>query len=56
MKQGNANMSFEESKRSAYRSRRSPQPAPRFPQAAFIEGRDEDLHCIDPVHFSTRQI
>src|SRR5258708_8226728 len=53
MKEGNANLSFKKSKRSAYRSRRSPQLTPRFPQAALVEGRDEDLHSVDSVHFPT---
>src|SRR5258706_5643118 len=53
MKERNANMSFKKSKRSAYRSRRSPQLTPRFSQATLVEGRDEDLHSVDSVHFPT---
>jgi hypothetical protein len=53
MKEANANVSFKKSKRSAYRSRRSPQPAPRFPQATFVDGGDEDLHGVNSVHFPT---
>ncbi len=53
MKEGNANMSFKKSERSAYRSRRSPQLTPRFPQATLVEGRDEDFHSVDSVHFPT---
>jgi hypothetical protein len=53
MKEGNADMSFKKRKRSAYRSRRSPQLTPRFPQATLVEGGDEDLHGVDSVHFST---
>jgi hypothetical protein len=53
MKQRNANMSFKKGKRSAYRSRRSPQLTPRFPQATLVEGCDEDLHSVDSVHFPT---
>jgi hypothetical protein len=53
MKEADANMSFKKGKRSAYRSRRSPQLAPRFPQAPLVEGRDEDLHGVDSVHFPT---
>src|ERR1700730_18447685 len=50
MKEGNADMSFKKSERPAYRSRRSPQLTPRFPQAALVEGCDEDLHGVDSVH------
>src|ERR1700756_226965 len=53
MKEGNANMTFKKGKRSAYRSRRSPQLTPCLPQATLVEGRDEDLHCVDSVHFPT---
>jgi hypothetical protein len=53
MKQGNANMSFKKGERAAYRSRRSPQLTPRFPQAALVKGRDENLHSVDSVHFPT---
>ena len=53
MKEANANMGFKKSKRSAYRSRRSPQLTPRFPQATLVKGRDEDLHGVDSVHLPT---
>src|ERR1700746_2207600 len=53
MKEGNANMTFKKGKRSAYRSRRSPQLAPGLPQATLVEGRDEDLHGVYSVHFPT---
>src|ERR1700739_4865824 len=53
MKEGGANMRFKESKRSAYRSRRSPPLAPGLPQATLVEGRDEDFHGVDSVHFPT---
>jgi hypothetical protein len=53
MKEGNANMRFKKRKRSAYRSGRSPQLTPSFPQATLVKGRDEDLHSVDSVHFPT---
>src|SRR6478672_2434814 len=53
MKKGNANMTFEKRQRPAYRSRRSPQLTPRFPQAPLLEGGDEDLHGLNSVHFPT---
>ena len=46
-------MSFKKRKRPAYRSRRSPQLSPGFPQATLVEGRDENLHSVNSVHFST---
>ena len=46
-------MSLKKGKRSAYRSRRSPQLTPGLPQATLVEGRDEDLHGVDSVHFPT---
>src|ERR1700730_3202214 len=53
MKESKDNMRFKKSKRSAYRSRRSPQLAPGLPQAPLVEGRDEDFHGVDSVHFPT---
>ena len=53
MKERNTDMSFKKSKRSAYRSGRPSQLAPRFPQAALVDGRDEDLDGVDSVHFRT---
>jgi hypothetical protein len=53
MKESNANMTFKKRQRAAYRSRRSPQLASRFPQATFVEGGDKDLHGVDSVHFPT---
>src|ERR1700719_2105757 len=53
MKESNANMRFKKSKRSAYRSRRSPQLTPGLSQATLVEGRDEDFHSVDSVHFPT---
>jgi len=53
MKEGNTNMSFKKSKRSAYRRGRSPQLAPSLSQATLVESGDEDLHGVDSVHFPT---
>jgi hypothetical protein len=53
MKESNANMRLKKSKRSAYRSRRSPQLTPGLPQATLVEGRDEDLHGVDSIHLPT---
>jgi hypothetical protein len=53
MKKSNANMSFKKGKRSAYRRGRSSQLTPRFPQATLIEGREEDFHSVNSVHFPT---
>src|SRR5713101_4721317 len=53
MKKGDANMIFKKRKSATYRSRRSPQLTPRFPQATLVKGRDEDLHSVDSIHFPT---
>jgi len=53
MKKRDANMSFKKSKRATYRGRRSSQLTPRFPQATLVKGSDENLHCVDSIHFFT---
>jgi hypothetical protein len=53
MKEGNANTSFKKGKRSAHRSRRFSQLAPRPSQSTLVKDRDEDLHGVDSVHLTT---